>query len=230
MPLTSVMLQGGSLENPEVRDDVDAVAHQFFPHGSSDASRQLAEYRAALGDLAAAHRIAAAAGLTDLIGVHLAYLDYLAAFEKFDELAAYVPQTPMTADAQRQCRLQIIELLARAGRLADSQRALQDYLRTYAAGHPAMADAAELQWFRGRIQATDENQLAVRERTFADLAITDPCVMAQAIMEWSLATNRTVRGAAPWDAVVYKYGGGFVNLPEPRSRDVQRAAAELPPY
>lgn len=230
LPLQGVLLQGGAVENPQVRDDVDAVARQFFPRGNRDASRQLAEYRAALGDLAAARRIAAAANLTDLTGVHLAYLDYLAAFEKFDELAAYVPAAQLSGDTQRQCRLKIIELLARADRLDESQRALQDYLGAYAAGHPAVADAAVLQWFRGRIQATDENQLAVRERTFADLPVKDPCVMVQAIMEWGLATNRTVRGAAPWDAIVYKYGGGFVNLPEPRSRDVQRAAAELPPY
>ncbi len=230
MPLTSIVLQGGALENPEVRDDVDAVARQFFPRGNRDASRQLAEYRAALGDLAAARRIAAAAGLTDLTGVHVAYLDYLAAFEKFDELATYVPQAQLTGDPRRQCRLKLIELLARAGRFDESQRVLQDYLQADAAGHPALADAAELQWFRGRLQATDENQLAVREHTFADLPVKDPCVMAQAIMEWSLAVNRSVRGAAPWDAVVYNYGGGFVNLPEPRSRDVQRAAAELPPY
>ena len=230
LPLNNVTLQGGSIEHPEVRDDVDAVAREFFPAGNAAASRQLADYHAALGDLGAALRIAAAAGLTDLTSVHLAYLDYLAAFEKFDELATHVPGAHLTADGERQCRLEIVELLARAGRLEDSQRALQDYLATYAAGDAAMADAAELEWFRGRMQATEENQLAVREHTFADLPIKDPCVMAQAIMEWSLTPNRSVRGAAPWDAVVYKYRSGFVNLPAPRSQDVQRAAAELPPY
>ena len=221
---------GGSVENPEVRDDVDAVAREFFPRGNREASRQLADYRAALGDLAAARRIAAAANLTDLTSVHLAYLDYLAAFEKFDELAAYPAAAQLSGETQRQCRLKLIELLAGAGRLEASQRTLQDYLQAYAAGDSAMADAAVLQWFRGRMQARDESQLEVRERTFGDLPIKDPCVMAEAIMEWSLAPNRSVRGASPLDAVVYKYRGGFVNLPEPRSRDVQRAAAELPPY
>ncbi len=230
LPLKNVTLQGGSVENPEVRDDVDAVAREFFPRGNREASRQLADYRAALGDLAAARRIAAAANLTDLTSVHLAYLDYLAAFEKFDELAAYPAAAQLSGETQRQCRLKLIELLAGAGRLEASQRTLQDYLQAYAAGDSAMADAAVLQWFRGRMQARDESQLEVRERTFGDLPIKDPCVMAEAIMEWSLAPNRSVRGASPWDAVVYKYRGGFVNLPEPRSRDVQRAAAELPPY
>jgi len=232
VPLKDVFLQGGAVENPEVRDDVDAVAQEFFPAGNAAASRKLAEYRAALGDLPAARRIAAAAGLTDLTGVHLAYLDYLAAFEKFDELAAYVPAAHLDAAAEQQCRLKIIGLLARAGRIPASQRALQDYVKTYAVGAAgqAVADTAGLEWFRGRIQATDENQLTVRVNTFADLPIKDPCIMAQAIMEWSLSPNRSVRGASPWDAVVYKFGGGFVNLPPPKSRDVQRAAAELPPY
>ena len=234
LPLKDVFLQDGAIENPTVRDDVDVVAHQFFPAGNLEASRQLAEYRAALGDLTAARRIAAAAGLADLTGVHLAYLEYLAAFERYDELAPYAAQPGLAPDEQRACRLKVVELLAQAGRLDAAQRGLQDYLRTYAAGDDpaavARADAAELQWFRGRIRAGDENLLEVRARTFADLPIKDPCVMVQAIMEWSLSPNRSQRGASPWDAVVVKYKAGFVNLPPPKSRDVQRAAAELPPY
>jgi len=234
LPLKDVFLQDGAIENPTVRDDVDVVAHQFFPNGNLEASRQLAEYRAALGDLTAARRIAAAAGLTDLTGVHVAYLDYLAAFERFDELAPYSAQPGLSPDEQNACRLKVVELLAKAGRLDAAQRALQDYLRTYAAGDDpaavARADTAELQWFRGRIQAGDENLLEVRANTFADLSIKDPCVMVQAIMEWSLSPNRSQRGASPWDAVVVKYKAGFTNLPPPKSRDVQRAAAELPPY
>lgn len=230
IPLKNIILQGGSLEQPDVRDDVDAVAHQFFPKGNAEASRLLAEYRAALGDLAAARHIAGAASLPDLTGVYLAYLDYLAAFEKFDELASFVPQTHLTDDQRRQCNLKIIELLAHAGRLVESERALQDYIKTYAAGSPAQADAAVLQWFRGRMQATEENQLVVREHTFADLPIKDPCVMVQAIMEWSLTPNRSIRGPAPWDLVVTRFAGGFEHLPEPKSKEVQKAAAELKPY
>jgi hypothetical protein len=230
VPLATQFLQSGSVENPQVRDDVDAVARQFFPAGNAVAASRLAAYHAALGDLATARRIAADAGLTDLTPVHLAYLDYLAAFEKFDELAAYPSRSDLNADEQRQCRLAVARLLARSGRTEESWRALQTYLQTYTTGNPAAADAAVLQWFRGRIQATNENLLEVRSNTFADLPIKDPCVMADAIMEWSLAPDHAVRGASPWDAVVYKYSGGFVNLPAPRSRDVQRAAAELPPY
>jgi hypothetical protein len=230
IPLKNIVLHGGSLEQPDVRDDVDAVARQFFPQGNAEASRLLAEYRAALGDLTAARRIAEAASLPDLTGVYLVYLDYLAAFEKFDELASFVPGTHLTTDQRRQCQLKIVELLAHAGRQGESERALQDYIKTYAAGSPALADAAVLQWFRGRMQATEENQLVVREHTFADLPIKDPCVLVQAIMEWSLTPNRSIRGPAPWDPVVTRFAGGFEHLPEPKSKEVQKAAAELKPY
>jgi hypothetical protein len=230
IPLKNIILQGGSLEQPDVRDDADAVARQFFPEGNAEASRLLAEYRAALGDLAAARRIAEAASLPDLTGVYLAYLDYLAAFEKFDELASFVPETHLTADQRRQCQLKIVELLAQAGRQGESERALQDYLKTYAADSPTRSDAAVLLWFRGRMQATEENQLVVREHTFADLPIKDPCVLVQAVMEWSLTPNRSIRGPAPWDSVVTRFAGGFEHLPEPKSKEVQKAAAELKPY
>lgn len=230
IPLKNIILRGGSLEQPEVRDDVDAVARQFFPQGNAEASRLLAEYRAALGDLAAARRIAEAASLPDLTGVYLAYLDYLAAFDKFDELASFVPGTHLAADQRRQCQLKIVELLAQAGRQQESERALQDYIKTYAANSPAQSDAAMLQWFRGRMQATEENQLVAREHTFADLPIKDPCVLVQCIMEWSLTPNRSIRGPAPWDLVATRFAGGFEHLPEPKSKEVQKAAAELKPY
>lgn len=240
IPLKNVVIQGGALEEPEVRDDVDAVARQFFPGGNADASRLLAEYRAALGDLAAARRIAETAGLGDLTSIYLAHLDHLAVFEKFDELPAFVAAMSLSTDQRRQCELKIVELLARAGRTAESEHALQNYLNTYAAGSSAKADrsaealakadAAVLRWFRGRMQAIDENQLVVHEHTFSELPIKDPCVMAQAIMEWSLTPNRSIRGAAPWDAIVDKYAGGFANLPEPKSREVQDAAGTSKPF
>lgn len=229
IPLKDVLIQGGALEEPEVRDDVDEVARQFFPDGNREASRLLAEYRAGLGNLEAARAIAAAAGLRDLTGVYLAWLDHLAAFEKYDELTAFPSQARLPPDQRRGCELKIVELLARSGRLSESGRALEEFIKT-GAPDPAAADLARLQWFRGRMQATDENQLVVRANTFAEIPFKDPCVMAQAIMEWSLTPNKTVRGAAPWDAVVRKFAGGFENLPEPKSREVQKAASELKPY
>ncbi|MDD2762707.1 MAG: hypothetical protein PHE83_01900 [Opitutaceae bacterium] len=230
LPFQHIVIQGGGLEQPEVRDDVEAEAREFFPGDNREAARLLAEYRAALGDLPAARQIAATAGLDDLTGVYLAHLDHLAAFGKFDELAAFMAATPFSGDQRRQCALKTIELLARTGRTAESEQALQQYLDRHALGDSARADAARLQWFRGRMQARDESQLVVREHTFADLPIKDPCVMAQVIMEWSLTPNSSIRGAAPWDCTVTKYAGGFENLPEPKARDVQRAAAELLQY
>lgn len=230
IPLKNVFLQGGNIEHPNVRDDVQAVAHQFFPDGNREAARHLAAYEAGLGDLGAARRIAAAAGLTDLTGVDLAYLDYLAAFQNYDEMNRFVASPGLTPEQTRRCRLRIIALLARGGRTRESEDDLHAYLKTYAAGDSARADAAVLAWFRGRVQATGDHQLVVRGNTFSKLPIKDPCVMAQAIMDWSLAPNRTLRGASPWDSVVYKYRPGFLNLPKPKARDVARAAAVLPPY
>ncbi len=230
IPLSDVLLQGGRIEDPKVRDDVEAVAREFFPNGNHEASLQLAAYRAGLGELDAARHIAATAGLTDLTAIHLAYLGYLAAFERYDEMSTYVSQANLTPEQARRCRLDIIELLARHGQISASENALHAYLKTYAEGNSALADEAELAWFRGRIRATGTHQLTVRADTFSNLPIKDPCIMAQAIMDWSLAPNRTLRGASPWDSVVYKYRPGFINLPAPKARDVARAAAELPPY
>lgn len=229
-PLQDVHLDGLRLQNPGVRDNIDSVAHQFFPDGNSEASGELAVYRASLGDIAAARHIAEAAGLTDLTAVHLAYLDYLAAFEKYDQMNSYVADTHLSPEQVRQCRLKIAALLARAGRIKESEQALHDYLQTYAHDDPSRTSAAVLEWFLGRIETTGPNQLVVRAKTFSDLPIKDPCVMAQAIMDWSLAPNRTLRGASPWDSVVYRFRPGFTNLPAPNARDMKRAAAVLPEY
>ena len=65
---------------------------------------------------------------------------------------------------------------------------------------------------------------------FSELPISDPCVMATAIMEWSLTPNRSQRGATPWDAVVTRFAGGFEKLPMPKSAAVGDAASTLKPY
>ena len=231
-PTKDIIIQGGALEEPTVRDDVDASAARLFPAGSLEASRLLAEFRAALGNLPAARQIAAAAGLRDSTGIDMAWLDYLAAFERYDELTAFPRSPGLSPEARKKCQIKTVELLARSGQTAEAQRALDDYLRAFAGGKTAAAeaDAAVLQWFRGRMSAVKEQQLVVNEHTFADLPIKDPCLMAQAIMEWSLTPNRDSRGAAPWDPVITRYAGGFENLPEPRSKDVQQAAAESKPF
>jgi len=72
--------------------------------------------------------------------------------------------------------------------------------------------------------------LVARKSTFADLPISDPCVMATAIMEWALTPNRSQRGETPWDPVVTRFAGGFDNLPLPKSSVVGDAASTLKPY
>jgi hypothetical protein len=50
------------------------------------------------------------------------------------------------------------------------------------------------------------------------------------MMEWSLTPNRSIRGAAPWDAVVLRFLPGFDNLPLPEDDEVAAAAAASPLY
>jgi hypothetical protein len=49
-------------------------------------------------------------------------------------------------------------------------------------------------------------------------------------MDWSLTPNRSIRGAAPWDSVVYRYQPGFENLPLPLSKEVGEASATERPF
>ena len=101
--------------------------------------------------------------------------------------------------------------------------------RAYAPSGTPEADDAALAEFRGRMDST-ETPLVARKDTFSELPIADPCVMATAIMEWSLTPNRSQRGATPWDSVVTRFAGGFENLPKPKSAVVGDAASTLKPY
>jgi hypothetical protein len=64
----------------------------------------------------------------------------------------------------------------------------------------------------------------VREFSFARLPLQDPNLTGRLICEWSLTPNRALRGAAPWDAVVFKFAPGFANLPEPKDQNKVEAA------
>ena len=216
IPATNIVLLGGRLKNPEVRDDIQAVAKTFFPRGNVAAGQLLAGFRAALGERPAV----SAASETQL-----AHLEYLAVFDKFDELIAYLRDPGINNDTRSLCELKAIELLAEAGRSEESERLCEPY--RIAGG--ALAEAAALAQFRGQMNST-EVPLTVREKTFASLPMKDPCVVAQAIMEWSLTPNRSIRGAAPYDAVVQKFAGGFENLPLPKSKAVGEAASVQMPY
>jgi hypothetical protein len=206
-----------SLLNLDVRDDVESVARTFFPQPTPESTTLLETYHAALGRKPA--RTAPAA-------VHAAYLEHLAAFEKFDELAAYVPATRFTSDeVGQQCEFKLIELYARTGRMQQSEA-----IRARYAGRTDLTDAAALSQFRGLIEASEPHTLTVREKTFSSLPIKDPCVVAQAILEWTLTPNRSIRGAAPYDSVVQKYLPGFDNLPLPESEEVKDAASASKPF
>src|SRR5208283_4793822 len=195
-----------SVQRLAVRDDVPAMAARLFPGRPEAAAPLLDVYRAA----------------TD---AHVAYLTYLADEGRLDDMASYARAAGLTAQARRACDLKAIELYAEAGRSGDAERARNEF-GSRGAGE---RDQAALSEFIGRMDSARVT-LVVREKTFADLPISDPCVLAAAILDWSLSPNRSQRGATPWDAVVFKVAGGFENLPEPESTAVSDAASAVKPY
>ena len=205
-----------AVQNTSLRDDARAVARSLF-NGNPDGAAPI------LAVLSAAQGAAPESGAP--VNAQLAYLTYLADAGRMDAMGAYVRSTQMTGPARRACELKVIELYAEAGRMTDAEGARKAFSPT---GTPGADDAA-LAEFRGRMDST-EVPLVARKKTFSELAIGDPCVMATAIMEWSLTPNRSQRGATPWDAVVTRYAGGFENLPKPKSAAVGDAASTLKPY
>jgi hypothetical protein len=105
-------------------------------------------------------------------------------------------------------------LLARAGLTREAEAAVRD-----GGGAQALVFAA----FRGRLHST-ANPLEVRENTFVESGLSDPNFTGRAICEWSLTPNRALRGATPWDAVVFKFAPGFENLPAPKDQAKVEAA------
>jgi hypothetical protein len=209
VPVEKAMLLGDTIKRSTVRDDVDAVARTFFPSGDAAADAILVTYRAALGTKPAAAAPASA---------HEAYLEYLAAVDRLPDATAYAADPSLPAAARTAAALKAIELLAAAGQsdAAEAARA-----RLAASGIPA--DQSVLALFRGRMNST-EVPLVVRQFTLSDVPFRDPAVAAQAIMEWSLTPNRSIRGASPYDSLVQKFDAGFVNLPEPKSQEAAEAA------
>jgi hypothetical protein len=204
------------VQNTSLRDDVNAIALQIYNGSLDEASTQLEIFAAAEG--AAPSRVAA-------IGAHLAYLQYLADSGRLDAASSYTRDNELPRSAGLACQLKVIQLYAEAGLLPEAEKAR----RAYAADFSPGSDDAALAEFRGRIESSDAPFVA-REKSFADLPITDPCVMATAIMEWSLSPSRSQHGATPWDAVIFRYAGGFDNLPKPKSAVVGDAASTLKPY
>jgi hypothetical protein len=203
-------------QRTSLRDDVAAVAQRLF-NGSLDAAApQLAVYYAAEGRAPESAAPAEA---------HLAYLRYLADTDKMGAVGTYVRDNGLSGKTRLACELMVIELYAEEGQMPEAENLRKAYAPDFTPG----ADDAALAEFRGRMDST-ASPLEARIRTFADLPISDPCVMATAIMEWSLTPNRSQRGATPWDAVVSRFAGGFDNLPLPKSAVVGDAASTVKPY
>jgi len=203
-------------QNLSLRDDVQAAAAAIFKGRPGAAAPLLAVYSASAGISPEA-----AAPLE----AHLAYQRYLSDAGRLQEAADYGSRAGLSGDSLRECELKAIELYAEEGQLADAEKLR---LAFAARGYRDANDAA-LAEFRGQMDST-EVPLVARAKTFAELPITDPCVMAIAIMDWSLTPNRSQRGATPWDAVVYKFAGGFKNLPKAKSAAVSDAASTVKPY
>ena len=215
VPTKNIVIAGQPLQRPSVRDDLAATAQAFFPTPTAASAELLDSYRAALG---------ARPALAAPTSVHLAYLEYLAAFEKFDELESYLAAA-LPAATRQPAALKAVELYAQAGRTADVAR----HRAPFVTAGGALAQTVALAEFRGQMNST-EVPLTVHPTTFSDLPITDTSVLAQAIMEWSLTPNRSIRGAAPYDTVVQKFLPGYANIPAPKSDAVRDAASALKPY
>ena len=205
-----------AVQNTALRDDVPSVARQLFGADEAGAAPLLAVYSASHGR---------APGLDAPAKAHEAYLAYLADAGRLDAVGAYARTSGLAEPVRRACKLRAIELYAEAGQMKEAEGAR----RAYAPSGTPEADDAALAEFRGRMDST-ESQLVARRGTFSELPIADPCVMATAIMEWSLTPNRSQRGATPWDSVVTRFAGGFENLPKPKSAVVGDAASTLKPY
>jgi hypothetical protein len=204
------------VQNVSLRDKVTDVATQIYAGDVDAAAPILAVYFASTG------RAPESSGPLE---AHTAYMNYLFSSGRLGDAATYARDNDLGASARRVCELKLIGLYAEAGEMPEAERARKAFAPAFSPG----ADEAALAEFEGRLDRPDSPVVAYA-KTFADLPITDPCVLATAIMEWSMSPNRSQRGATPWDAVVQRFAGGFDNLPKPKSSAVSEAASTLKPY
>ena len=119
------------------------VASIYFPKGSPAVDLLLAKYKAGLGR---------PFELDADISVHLAYLDYLALAERYDDLMAYLDQAGLPGETRNACMLRVIQRLAQGGMLPDAQR----FVGSSVTLGLAAADQANLCLFRGEMDSTGQ--------------------------------------------------------------------------
>lgn len=190
------------IQNPEKpAASVHDFYRQFGAQPGAEPRADYARYYAFLGQIDAAARLASESAWA------IDAMDALANQERYPEAIALGRRHGLFAD--------LAFILARAGRNDDAQTIVRAGGDT-----PALVFAA----FRGRLYST-VNRLEARENTFADIGLADPNFTGRLICEWSLTPNRALRGATPWDAVVFKFAPGFENLPEPKDKSKIAASA-----
>lgn len=202
-----------AVENPEQRVDLNDYFSRI-PAGPTrqSASREFARYLAAVGKL---HDALTFAQNSDLPVLLTSFAGYLIAKENYQQAIALPDSYSLTAEQIVQYRIKLIELLAQAGRDVEASTIfslIPDDMKPLATYHD----------WRGRILST-KKQLVVREHTFANIALDDPNLIGRLICEWSLTPNRALRGAAPWDAIVFKFAPGFEDLPLPEEDEIEAA-------
>ena len=213
-PLAGLYDGVDAIQKPEQTIDLAAFL-QTITVGpwQPEAHRNYARYLAVLGRLTEARSLVEPAEQLMLV---TAYAEYLVATEEYGQALALPTVFKLTSADATAYRLHLIKLLAQAGReteLASTRTLLPANLA---------AQAVHQEW-HGRILSI-QNQLVVREHTFALIPLADPNLLGRLICEWSLTPNRNLRGAAPWDAVVYKFASGYAQLPPPKDKNKMEAA------
>ncbi len=213
-PLQGIYDNLDKIENPKQRVDLADYLSSISPGPSRQvAESQYARYLASGGRLDEARKHAR---VEDTLTIITDYADYLVLHEDYQQAIALPESFALSATDAIQFRLKLLELLAQVGRKKEV-KLVRDQI-------PAeMLDQAMYHEWLGRILST-KNQLVVREHTFSDLTLNDPNLIGRLICEWSLTPNRSLRGAAPWDAVVFKFSPGFENLPEYKDKKKIEAA------
>jgi hypothetical protein len=144
------------------------------------------------------------------------FANYLVKTGQIDRAKNLPRELGLTERATTPFFLNLVESLARDGR----DREITS-LRT--ALPLDLAPEIEQRIFVGSMHSTIK-PLLVREHSFARLPTNDPNLTGKLICEWSLTPTRNLRGAAPWDAVVFKFAPGFENLPPPKDLKKVEAA------